>query len=144
MPVDVRFEPTGLGERNGRLLLSPPAGGDFICILKGSAQPPRPQGPIEVKVSSRLSRCSSSCGSLSHVACRLPVAPLSISRTFIPRPPRSPSRATTLHSPPQTRAASSLPRQIKPQPSHSRRQRPARLQSASCRSAGEAALGFTT
>ena len=51
--VDVRFEPTGLGERNGRLLLSSPAAGDFICILKGSAQPPRPQGPIEVKVSQR-------------------------------------------------------------------------------------------
>jgi hypothetical protein len=32
------------------LLLSSPVAGDFICILKGSAQPPRPQGPIEVKV----------------------------------------------------------------------------------------------
>jgi hypothetical protein len=68
--VDVRFEPTGLGERNGRLLLSSASAGEFICILKGSAQPPRPQGPIEVKVRCRRHRCPFSA-QFDYI-CRLP------------------------------------------------------------------------
>jgi hydrocephalus-inducing protein len=109
--VDVRFEPTGLGERSGRLLLSSPSAGEFICILKGSAQPPRPQGPIEVKVCRR--HCCSHRSPSNLVCRRLAVQP-STSRTFIPRPQRSPSHATTLHSSPQTKAGSSPPRPTRP------------------------------
>jgi len=46
--VDIRFQPSALGEIRGLLVLSSPDGGDYKALLVGYTQPPQPQGPIDV------------------------------------------------------------------------------------------------
>jgi hydrocephalus-inducing protein len=46
--VDVRFQPSALGEIRGLLVLSSPDGGDYKALLVGYTQPPQPQGPVDV------------------------------------------------------------------------------------------------
>lgn len=47
--VEVTFEPCQLGESTGTLYLSSSVGGDYLIPLFGSAVPPKPQGPIQIK-----------------------------------------------------------------------------------------------
>jgi len=46
--VDIRFQPSALGEIRGLLVLSSPDGGDYKALLVGYTQPPQPQGPVDV------------------------------------------------------------------------------------------------
>eukprot|EP00929_Paragymnodinium_shiwhaense_P012789 TRINITY_DN120685_c0_g1_i1.p1 TRINITY_DN120685_c0_g1~~TRINITY_DN120685_c0_g1_i1.p1 ORF type:complete len:3365 (+),score=726.60 TRINITY_DN120685_c0_g1_i1:1028-10096(+) len=46
--VDIRFQPSSLGEMRALLVLSSPDGGDYKALLVGYAQPPQPQGPIVI------------------------------------------------------------------------------------------------
>lgn len=48
--VEVTFEPCQLGEARGTLLLSSVAGGDYLIPLRGTALPPRPQGPVQIRL----------------------------------------------------------------------------------------------
>ncbi|XP_013915080.1 PREDICTED: hydrocephalus-inducing protein-like [Thamnophis sirtalis] len=48
--VEVTFEPCQLGEARGTLLLSSAAGGDYVIPLRGTALPPRPQGPVQIRL----------------------------------------------------------------------------------------------
>jgi len=47
--VDVTFEPSKMGESSDTLTISSAEGGEYTCVLKGTALPPRPQGPILIK-----------------------------------------------------------------------------------------------
>jgi len=47
--VEIRFQPSALGETRGLLVLSSPEGGDYKALLVGYAQPPQPQGPVDVQ-----------------------------------------------------------------------------------------------
>jgi len=47
--VDVTFEPSKMGESQDTLTISSAEGGEYTCVLKGTALPPRPQGPILIK-----------------------------------------------------------------------------------------------
>mmetsp|Transcript_4036 Transcript_4036/g.9628 ORF Transcript_4036/g.9628 Transcript_4036/m.9628 type:complete len:4944 (+) Transcript_4036:104-14935(+) len=49
LSVDVRYEPSSLGAKMGRLCVASATGGEYLCILNAHCAPPRPQGPIEVK-----------------------------------------------------------------------------------------------
>jgi len=44
--VDIRFQPSQLGEIRTLLVLSSPDGGDYKALLVGYTQPPQPQGPV--------------------------------------------------------------------------------------------------
>jgi len=44
--VDLRFQPSALGEIRALLVLSSPDGGDYKALLVGYTQPPQPQGPV--------------------------------------------------------------------------------------------------
>jgi len=46
--VDIRFQPSALGEIRGLLILSSPDGGDYKALLVGYTQPPQPQGPVDI------------------------------------------------------------------------------------------------
>jgi len=46
--VDIRFQPSALGEIRGLLVLSSPDGGDYKALLVGYTQPPQPQGPFDI------------------------------------------------------------------------------------------------
>jgi hydrocephalus-inducing protein len=46
--VDVRFQPSSLGEIRALLVLTSPDGGDYKALLVGYTQPPQPQGPVLV------------------------------------------------------------------------------------------------
>ncbi|XP_066494024.1 hydrocephalus-inducing protein-like [Tiliqua scincoides] len=48
--VEVTFEPCQLGESTGTLVLSSAIGGDYVIPLFGSSVPPKPQGPIQIRV----------------------------------------------------------------------------------------------
>jgi len=47
--VDVTFEPSKMGDSSDTLTISSAEGGEYTCVLKGTALPPRPQGPILIK-----------------------------------------------------------------------------------------------
>jgi len=47
--VDVTFEPSRMGDMTDTLTISSADGGEYTCLLKGTALPPRPQGPIVIK-----------------------------------------------------------------------------------------------
>jgi len=49
MSVDVRFQPSLLGEIRALLVLSSPDGGDYKALLMGYTQPPQPQGPVAIQ-----------------------------------------------------------------------------------------------
>ena len=44
-----RYEPSGLGEGRGKLIVTSDTGGTYTCNLQGICLAPKPQGPIEVK-----------------------------------------------------------------------------------------------
>jgi len=46
--VEIRFQPSALGEIRGLLVLSSPDGGDYKALLVGYTQPPQPQGPVDI------------------------------------------------------------------------------------------------
>eukprot|EP00427_Karlodinium_veneficum_P036796 CAMPEP_0169290418 /NCGR_PEP_ID=MMETSP1016-20121227/61690_1 /TAXON_ID=342587 /ORGANISM="Karlodinium micrum, Strain CCMP2283" /LENGTH=390 /DNA_ID=CAMNT_0009380929 /DNA_START=69 /DNA_END=1239 /DNA_ORIENTATION=+ len=46
--VDIRFQPSSLGEIRALLVLSSPDGGDYKALLVGYTQPPQPQGPVDI------------------------------------------------------------------------------------------------
>ncbi|CAE7771395.1 Hydin [Symbiodinium pilosum] len=46
--VNVRFQPSELGEIRGLLVLNSSDGGEYKALLMGYAQPPQPQGPVDV------------------------------------------------------------------------------------------------
>jgi hydrocephalus-inducing protein len=46
--VEVAFDPSQIGESNGKLLVTSETGGSYTCILNGHGQGPRPQGPFVV------------------------------------------------------------------------------------------------
>lgn len=46
--INVRFTPSELGEIRGLLVLTSPDGGEYKALLMGYAQPPQPQGPVDV------------------------------------------------------------------------------------------------
>ena len=113
--VDVRFESTGFGERNGRLVL-PSLRRETSYAFSRAAPSPL-----------ALHAQSQTWSDYAVVAVTLP------SRTFTPRPQRLPSRVTSVPLRAPTKAANSHQKSIKPYLSRSRCQHPARLQSASCR-----------
>jgi len=47
--LDIRYQPSGLGECRALLVVSGPGGGEYKALLTGYAQPPQPQGPIVVQ-----------------------------------------------------------------------------------------------
>jgi len=47
--VDVTFEPSRMGDSSDTLTITSAEGGEYTCQLKGTALPPRPQGPIVIK-----------------------------------------------------------------------------------------------
>ncbi len=47
--VDISYEPSKLGDIRTQLIVSSPAGGDYICPLFGHCISPKPQGPIIIK-----------------------------------------------------------------------------------------------
>jgi len=49
--VDIRFQPSQLGEIRTLLVLASPEGGDYKALLVGYAQPPQPQGPVYMQAS---------------------------------------------------------------------------------------------
>ncbi|KAJ3287536.1 hypothetical protein HK104_008544 [Borealophlyctis nickersoniae] len=55
LTIDVTYEPSKLGDTRTQLLVSSPAGGDYICPLYGHCIAPRPQGPILIKPGSSAS-----------------------------------------------------------------------------------------
>jgi len=46
--VEIRFQPSQLGESRTMLVLTSPDGGDYKALLVGYAQPPKPQGPVVI------------------------------------------------------------------------------------------------
>eukprot|EP00743_Colponemidia_sp_Colp-15_P000860 GILK01000949.1.p1 GENE.GILK01000949.1~~GILK01000949.1.p1 ORF type:complete len:1078 (+),score=227.51 GILK01000949.1:666-3899(+) len=46
--VDVRYEPSSLGDSKANLIIASPEGGDFVCSLHGVCAPPNAQGPITI------------------------------------------------------------------------------------------------
>jgi hydrocephalus-inducing protein len=48
--VDITYEPSKVGDVRSFLQVSSPFGGDYICPLIGHCVPPKPQGPILIKV----------------------------------------------------------------------------------------------
>ncbi|KAJ3416712.1 hypothetical protein HDV05_000542 [Chytridiales sp. JEL 0842] len=50
--IDVTYEPSKLGDTRTQLLVTSSTGGDYICPLYGHCIPPRPQGPITIKMGS--------------------------------------------------------------------------------------------
>lgn len=46
--VDIRFEPSSLGEIRALVVLSSPDGGDYKALLVGYTQAPQPQGPVVI------------------------------------------------------------------------------------------------
>jgi len=48
--VDIRFQPSELGEIRALLVLSSPDCGDYKALLVGYTQPPQPQGPVNIPV----------------------------------------------------------------------------------------------
>ncbi|CAE7461684.1 Hydin [Symbiodinium sp. CCMP2592] len=51
--TEVRFTPSELGEIRGLLVLTSPDGGEYKALLMGYAQPPQPQGPVDVPKAGR-------------------------------------------------------------------------------------------
>jgi hydrocephalus-inducing protein len=43
--VEVRFEPSAVGDSRAMLRVTSPTGGEYHCLLKGFCDPPKPQGP---------------------------------------------------------------------------------------------------
>lgn len=54
LTVDVRYEPSAAGDVSAKITISSATGGETVCKVTASGLPPRPQGPIEVKVIVRL------------------------------------------------------------------------------------------
>jgi hydrocephalus-inducing protein len=46
--LNVRYQPSGLGECCAKLVIAAPGGGEYQASLTGYAQPPQPQGPFTV------------------------------------------------------------------------------------------------
>jgi hydrocephalus-inducing protein len=44
--LDIKYQPSGLGECRALLVVTGPGGGEYKALLTGFAQPPQPQGPI--------------------------------------------------------------------------------------------------
>jgi len=49
--VDMRFNPSALGETRALLILSSTDGGEYKALLVGYTQPPQPQGPVVIEKS---------------------------------------------------------------------------------------------
>ena len=47
--IDVRYEPSSLGEVQDVLTVSSPDGGSYTCSLFGRCEAPKPQGPIVIR-----------------------------------------------------------------------------------------------
>ncbi|KAJ3260794.1 hypothetical protein HK103_007357 [Boothiomyces macroporosus] len=47
--VDITYEPSRLGDTRTQLIISSPAGGDYVCPLFGHCTAPKPQGPILIR-----------------------------------------------------------------------------------------------
>ena len=48
VPVNIRFEPSTVGESRAQLTVSSPDGGEYQCYLVGTSVVPQPKGPYEV------------------------------------------------------------------------------------------------
>eukprot|EP00928_Gymnodinium_smaydae_P017826 TRINITY_DN16808_c0_g5_i1.p1 TRINITY_DN16808_c0_g5~~TRINITY_DN16808_c0_g5_i1.p1 ORF type:complete len:709 (+),score=146.30 TRINITY_DN16808_c0_g5_i1:278-2404(+) len=46
--LEIRYQPSGLGECRAKLVVSGAGGGEYQAMLTGYAQPPQPQGPISI------------------------------------------------------------------------------------------------
>jgi hydrocephalus-inducing protein len=46
--IDIRFQPSSLGEVRALLVVSSPEAGDYKALLVGYTQPPQPQGPVTI------------------------------------------------------------------------------------------------
>jgi hydrocephalus-inducing protein len=46
--LNIRYQPSGLGECLAKLVITAPGGGEYQASLTGYAQPPQPQGPFTV------------------------------------------------------------------------------------------------
>ena len=46
--INIRYEPSKLGESRAILIISSPEGGEHQCLLQGQASPPISKGPIKV------------------------------------------------------------------------------------------------
>ncbi|XP_066439738.1 hydrocephalus-inducing protein homolog isoform X2 [Eleutherodactylus coqui] len=53
--VEVTFEPVQLGESRAVLHISSPLGGEYTVPVFGSAMPPKPQGPLQIRAGSSIS-----------------------------------------------------------------------------------------
>jgi len=48
VPVNIRFEPSNIGESRAQLTVSSPEGGEYQCYVVGTSVVPQPKGPYEV------------------------------------------------------------------------------------------------
>ena len=48
VPVNIRYEPSTVGESRAQLTVSSPDGGEYQCYLIGTSVVPQPKGPYEV------------------------------------------------------------------------------------------------
>ncbi len=46
--IGIKFEPSTLGESRGILVITSPEGGEYQCLLIGTASPAVPKGPIKI------------------------------------------------------------------------------------------------
>jgi hydrocephalus-inducing protein len=50
VPVNIRYEPSTVGESRAQLTVSSPDGGEYQCYLIGTSVVPQPKGPYEVTI----------------------------------------------------------------------------------------------
>eukprot|EP01017_Pseudomicrothorax_dubius_P033312 TRINITY_DN4457_c0_g1_i4.p1 TRINITY_DN4457_c0_g1~~TRINITY_DN4457_c0_g1_i4.p1 ORF type:complete len:230 (-),score=61.18 TRINITY_DN4457_c0_g1_i4:110-760(-) len=48
LSVNIRYEPSSLGESRAVLTVSSPEGGEYICTLAGISSAPQPKGPFKI------------------------------------------------------------------------------------------------
>lgn len=53
--VEVRYEPSALGDVHDVLVVSSPEGGVYTCALHGHCDPPKPQGPVVLRLGASAS-----------------------------------------------------------------------------------------
>ena len=53
--VEIRYEPSNVGDVRDVLVVSSPDGGDYVCALYGHCDAPKPQGPLVIRTGSSAS-----------------------------------------------------------------------------------------
>ena len=46
--VNIKFEPSGMGDSTSQLIVSSPDGGQYVCTLNGFSTPSQPKGPYKI------------------------------------------------------------------------------------------------